>query len=185
MNFFYKKFYLFVFLLFMIIGCSNTNYKWQSTQTAISNSYKLQTGDIIVKDKLITDPMSWLGHSSVMISDTHIGDFPMPGSEYYTISVNAWLNEPNREVIVLRYPYFNQKFKEAFLKNVEKYGHGKYKTSFFKQKDSDFYCSKFVWFLYYKTAKDLGYTLDLDSNKGIIVFPYNFLNSPHLKQVNL
>ncbi|MDX8335636.1 hypothetical protein [Candidatus Cetobacterium colombiensis] len=169
----------------MIIGCSNNSRKWQTTQSAINNSFKLQTGDIIVKDKLITDPISWLGHSSVMISDTQIGDFPMPGKDYYTISVNAWLNEPDRKVIVLRYPYFNEKFKEVFLKNVEKYGHGKYRISFFKENDTDFYCSKFVWFLYYKTAQDLGYKLDLDSNGGPIIFPYNFINSSNLEQICL
>ncbi|WP_298065783.1 hypothetical protein [uncultured Cetobacterium sp.] len=182
---FIKKIVSYVFLLLMIIGCSNNHYKWESTQTAINNSFKLQTGDIIIKDKLITDPVSWLGHSSVMISDTHIGDFPMPGNNYYTISVNAWLNEPNRKVIVLRYPFFNQQFKETFLKNVDKYGHGKYRTSFFKSNDTDFYCSKFVWFLFSKTAQDLGYNLDLDSNGGPIVFPYDFLNSKNLKQVIL
>ena len=169
----------------MIIGCSSNPHKWESTQVAINNSYKLKTGDIIIKDKLITDPLSWLGHSSVMISDTHIGDFPMPGNDYYTISVRAWLNEPNRKVIVLRYPYFNEEFKKAFLKNVENYGHGKYITSFFKNNDTDFYCSKFVWFLFSKTAKDLGYNLDLDSNKGLIVFPYDFFSSQNLQQVIL
>lgn len=182
---FFKKTFFFLFLLYMIIGCSSNPYKWESTQKAIYNSYKLQTGDIIIKDKLIDDPVSWLGHSSVMISDTHIGDFPMPGSDYYTISVRAWLNEPDRKVIVLRYPNFNQEFKEAFLKNVEKYGHGKYRTSFFKYNDTDFYCSKFVWFLFYKTAQDLGKNLDLDSDRGPIVFPYDFLNSQYLEQITL
>ncbi|MGL5278419.1 MAG: YiiX/YebB-like N1pC/P60 family cysteine hydrolase [Cetobacterium sp.] len=182
---FIKKIFSFVFLLLMIIGCSNNPYKWESTQVAINNSYKLQTGDIIIKNKLVTDPISWLGHSSVMISDTHIGDFPMPGSDYYTISVKAWLNESDRKVIVLRYSKFNQQFKEAFLKNVEKYGHGKYKPSFFKNNETDFYCSKFVWFLFFKTSQDLGYNLDLDSNKGPIIFPYDFLNSENLEQVIL
>lgn len=183
-KFIIKMFFMF-FLLFMIIGCSNNHYKWESTQVAINNSYKLQTGDIIIKDKLITDPISWLGHSSVMISDTHIGDFPMPGSDYYTINVRAWLNEPDRKVIVLRYPQFNQQFKKEFLKNVEKYGHGKYRLSFFKNNDTNFYCSKFVWFLFLKTAQDLGYNLDLDFDKGFIVFPYDLLNSKNLKQVIL
>lgn len=182
---FINKLFFFTLLLITVIGCSNNTYKWESTQTAISNSYKLQTGDIIIKDKLITDPISWLGHSSVMISDTHIGDFPMPGSDYYTVNVRTWLNEPNRKVIVLRYPYFNQQFKEMFLKNVEKYGHGEYEFSFFKDSDNNFYCSKFVWFLFYKTAEDLGYNLDLDSDKGIFIFPYDFLNSENLEQVIL
>lgn len=169
----------------MIIGCSNSNRIWQESDVAIQNSRKLQTGDIIIKNKLIEDPVSWLGHSSVMISDTLIGDFPMPGKDYYIMGVKGWLNERDRKVIVLRYPFFNEEFKKQFLINVNKYGRGKYRISFFKEKDSDFYCSKFVWFLYYKTAKDLGIDLDLDSDGGPIVFPYDFLNSPNLEQIIL
>ncbi|MGL5176213.1 MAG: hypothetical protein ACRC7F_07635 [Cetobacterium sp.] len=182
---FFKKYFFFLFLLYLIIGCSSLERNWQPTQTAINNSFKLQTGDIIIKDKLFSDPLSWLGHSSVMITDTHIGDFPMPGKDYYTISVNAWLNEPLREVIVLRYKGFDETFKTQFLKNIEIYGSGKYRLSLFKEKESDFYCSKFVWFLFYKTAKDLGYELNLDSDNGIIIFPYDFINSPHLTQIIL
>ncbi|MGL5351535.1 MAG: YiiX/YebB-like N1pC/P60 family cysteine hydrolase [Cetobacterium sp.] len=182
---FFKKDFFFLFLVYAIIGCSSSEYRWQSSQLAINNSYKLKTGDIIVKDKLLTDPLSWLGHSSVMISDNRIGDFPMPGKDYYTISVNAWLNEPSRKVIVLRYKHFDKAFEKQFLKNIQTYGYGKYRTSFFKKKDSDFYCSKFVWFLFYKTAQDLGYNLDLDSNQGILIFPYDFLNSSDLTQIIL
>lgn len=176
---------IFLFLFFLIIGCSSYDYKWQSTEVATINSFKLKTGDIIIKDKLLSDPLSWLGHSSVMISDTKVGDFPMPGKNYYTISVNAWLNEPSRKVIVLRYNGFNEAFKKQFLKNIQTFGYGKYRTSFFKSKESDFYCSKFVWFLFYKTAQDLGYDLDLDSNKGIFIFPYDFLESSDLTQIIL
>ncbi|MGL4867412.1 MAG: hypothetical protein ACRC4S_01965, partial [Cetobacterium sp.] len=53
------RFFSFLFL-FTIIGCSNKNYIWQDSQAAIFNSYKLQQGDIIIKNKLFLDPLSWL-----------------------------------------------------------------------------------------------------------------------------
>ncbi|MGL5982058.1 MAG: YiiX/YebB-like N1pC/P60 family cysteine hydrolase [Cetobacterium sp.] len=177
---------LFSFLIFItIIGCSNNGYVWQDIKHVQSSSNQLQTGDIIIKNKVLTDPLSWLGHSSVMINDFYIGDFPMPGKSYYSISSKAWLNENNRKVIVLRYKNFNNEFKEKFLENIKIYGKGQYQTSFFKKKENDFYCSKFVWFLYYKTALEMNYYLDLDSDKGFIIFPYDFLNSLDLEQIIL
>ncbi|MGL4946532.1 MAG: YiiX/YebB-like N1pC/P60 family cysteine hydrolase [Cetobacterium sp.] len=179
---------LFSFLfLFTIIGCSNNSdkYIWQNSQTAIFNSHKLQQGDIIIKNKLFSDPLSWLGHSSIMINSTHIGDFPMPGKNYYTITANSWLNEKDRKIIVLRYKNFNDIFKQQFSYNIKKYGSGKYRTSFFKKNDKDFYCSKFVWFLFYKTAKDLNYHLDLDDDGGLIIFPFDFIGSNDLEQIIL
>ncbi|MGL5990025.1 YiiX/YebB-like N1pC/P60 family cysteine hydrolase [Cetobacterium sp.] len=181
-----SKRFLFLFLIFLsVIGCSNSRYLWQDSQSIIHNSNKLQVGDIILKNKVITDPLSWLGHSSVMINDFYIGDFPMPTKSYYTITVQAWLNEANRKIVVLRYKGFNQKFKQQFLKNIKTYGNGKYKISFSKKNEHNFYCSKFVWFLYYKTAQDLNYKLDLDSDNGLIIFPYDFLDSLDLEQIIL
>lgn len=177
-----KKLGLF-FIVITIIGCSNKSYTWQPTQNAINNSSSLKVGDIIIKDKLVTDPISWLGHSSVIVSEDIIGDFPKLGQTYYTIDINSWLNEPNRNVIVLRYKYFDDRFRQKFLENIDIYGKGKYKISFSKKNSDNFYCSKFIWFLYYKTAQDLGYKLDLDSDGGLIVFPYDFLNSPFLEEV--
>ncbi|MBC2851919.1 hypothetical protein H5J22_10975 [Cetobacterium sp. 8H] len=174
---------LYYFIILMIIGCSNNTRKWYPTKTAIFNSSSFQVGDIIVKDKLITDPISWMGHSSVIVDNNIIGDFPKLGQSYYTVDLNSWLNEPERHVVVLRYEHFDEKFKKKFLENVEIYGKGKYEISFSKKTSDNFYCSKFVWFLFYKTAQDLGYNLDLDSDGGFIVFPYDFLNSPFLKEV--
>ena len=177
-----KFFKIFIFSIFFI-GCSSSPYKWHNTEEAIKSSQKFQTGDIIIKDKLFKDPITWLGHAAVIVSPGTIGDFPILGHEYYTAPVNWWLNEPDRKVIVLRYKEFNKEFEKQFLKNVKKYGNGSYNISFSKKSDKNFYCSKFVWFLYYKTAQDLGYELDLDSDKGLIVFPYDFLNSEYLKEV--
>jgi uncharacterized protein YycO len=43
--------------------------------------------------------------------------------------------------------------------------------------NSAFYCSQYLWYLYWKTAKDLGYDLDIDADGGYFVAPYDLLNS--------
>ncbi|MGL6099795.1 MAG: hypothetical protein ACRC0G_09260, partial [Fusobacteriaceae bacterium] len=53
--------YLFSFLIvFTIIGCSNKNYAWQDIKHVQSSSEQLKTGDILIKNKVLTDPLSWL-----------------------------------------------------------------------------------------------------------------------------
>lgn len=170
-----------IFFVLLLTGCSNL--KWSNPDNIIKERYKLKTGDILIKEKMLKDPTSWFGHSSIMVNDYIVGDFPMIGKKYFTVSARAWLKENGRKVIVLRYPKFDEKFKEQFLKNVKKYGRGEYKITFSKEKEKDFYCSKYIWFLYYKTAKDLGYNLDLDSDGGPFVLPYDFLNSKELVQI--
>ncbi len=56
----------------------------------------------------------------------------------------------------LGYKAFNEKFKTAFLKNISKTKDKQYKIVK-KTDNSAFYCSQYVWYLYWKTAKDLGY----------------------------
>ena len=47
-----------------------------------------------------------------------------------------------------------------------------------------FYCSQYVWYIYYITAQEMGFELDLDSDGGSFVLPYDFINSPYLEIVN-
>lgn len=54
-----------------------------------------------------------------------------------------------------------------------------------KENENGFYCSKFIWFIYKKTAEEFGIDLDIDCNKGWIVFPYDFINSESLIKINL
>jgi uncharacterized protein YycO len=50
--------------------------------------------------------------------------------------------------------------------------------------NSAFYCSQYVWYLYWKTAKDLGYDLDVDEGGGYFVTPYDLLNSKYFDKVS-
>jgi uncharacterized protein YycO len=177
------KIKLIIFFVVVFGGCSALpqDRNWEDVSYVMYQPYKLRTGDIIVKNKR-WDPLSWYGHAAVMIDDINIGDYPKMGVGYYEVDSYSWLYE-NRKVMVFRYKNFDQKFKEAFLKNLMDVKDGKYRVVFNKKNNRRFYCSQFVWYLYWKTAKDLGYELDLDSDKGIMVMPYDFIESPYLEQI--
>ncbi|MCK5779659.1 MAG: hypothetical protein KAH04_01505, partial [Psychrilyobacter sp.] len=79
---------------------------------------------------------------------------------------------------------FDEKFKKVFLKNAKKYSGNKYSISS-KNNTNTFYCSKYIWKVYLETAKELGYDLDLDGDKGFMVLPYDILKSKDLEQIFL
>lgn len=173
-----------IFFVMILGGCSALpdDRRWEDVSYVMYQTEKLRTGDIIVKNKK-WDPLSWYGHAAVMIDEINIGDYPKMGVGYYEVDSFSWLYE-DRKVMVLRYRHFDQKFKEAFLKNLINAKDGKYRIVFDKKNNMNFYCSQFVWYLYWKTARDLGYELDLDSDRGILVMPYDFIKSPHLEQIS-
>lgn len=78
----------------------------------------------------------------------------------------------------------NDFFRKKLIENIDKYSNKKYKIVFNKKNNDNFYCSQFIWYVYYKTAAELGFYLDLDSNKGLFIFPYDFINSQYLKIIN-
>jgi len=176
------KISLLVVFLF-ILGCTGLpeDKRWDTAENVRVQTYKLQVGDIIVKNKK-PNPLSWYGHAAIMVDEDTIGDYPKIGIGYYEIDPYSWLYE-NRKVVVLRYKNFDERFKKKLLKNIEASKGKGYWVGLNKENDKRFYCSQFLWYLYWKTAKDLGYELDLDSDGGPLVFPYDFLRSEDLYQV--
>ena len=177
-----KKLILSCFL-FIFISCTRIPVKreWQDIQKVRNRTEKLNVGDIIIKNKVVKDPLGWYGHAAMVVQKDTMGDYPQLGVGYYEIDTYSWLYE-DRKVMVLRYKYFNEKFKKLFMENLKKYTDKGYFISGRKDTDS-FYCSKYVWYIYYITAKELGYDLDLDSDGGFMVFPYDFIESEELEQV--
>lgn len=167
-------------------GCSVSNTPefniWKSHQQLYQVSNKLKIGDIIVTGKDWTRPISWFGHSAIMVSQYKVGEYPQLCTGYYETDVIPWLSKKER-FTVLRYKAFNEKFKTAFLKNISKTKDKQYKIVK-KTDNSAFYCSQYVWYLYWKTAKDLGYDLDVDEGGGYFVTPYDLLNSKYFDKVS-
>lgn len=165
-------------------GCSTNTaqfYTWKNHEQLYQVGQKLKVGDIIITSKDWTRPISWLGHSAVMISPTKVGEYPHLCSGYYETNAVFWLSQKTK-FSVLRYKKFNPQFEAAFLKNLPETKYKRYKIVK-KTDNSGFYCSQYIWYLYWKTGKDLGYDLDIDKDGGYLVTPYDLLNSTYFDKV--
>lgn len=171
--------------IILFTSCTSTKVErqWESTTRVRHRLEKLQVGDIIIKNKVFKRPMTWFGHSAMLVDIDTIGDYPRFFATYYEIDTYSWLYE-DRDVIVLRYKHFDEKFKKVFLEKAKKYSGDKYFLSS-KNNTKTFYCSKYVWKVYLETAKELGYDLDLDSDGGLLVLPYDIMHSKDLEQIFL
>ena len=174
-----------IFLVFLSVFTSCANIPpektWQDIKVVRDGRRKLEIGDIIIKDKIAKDPLSWYGHVAMVVKKDTIGDYPKLGVGYYEIDTYSWLYE-DRSVMVLRYKKFNEKFKKVFEKNLKKHTDKGYFISG-KKNTNSFYCSKYVWYIYHITAKELGYDLNLDSDGGFMIFPYDLIGVKELEQI--
>ncbi|MGL5123426.1 MAG: hypothetical protein ACRC6K_04630 [Fusobacteriaceae bacterium] len=178
-----KKFIITTFLILFFLGCSNIakNIPWESNYSLNQNWDKVQVGDIIVKN-ITYHPLEWFGHVGIVVTPLTIADYPQPFVGYQETYYQYWLKD-KRDVVVLRYIGFNEKFNEKFLENIKKFKHQTYWIGSRKKTFNTTYCSKYIWSIYSKTAEDLNYKLDLDRDRGYFVFPYDFLGVKDFKYV--
>ncbi|SHN91757.1 hypothetical protein BHECKSOX_2185 [Bathymodiolus heckerae thiotrophic gill symbiont] len=171
-----------VFFILFLSSCVTFDQSWKIDKTSAGKSLdKIKIGDIVITAKDWKSPLSWFGHSAIMIDKYRLGEYPELGYGYYETDIILWLSK-KKKFTVLRYKGFDEKFKKAFLKNVS---NAKYKNYQIVSKTNNdaFYCSQYIWYLYWKTAKDLGYKLDIDFNGGYFVTPYDLLNSQYFDKV--
>ena len=157
------------------------NVTWKKVEGSVI-VLPLEAGDIIIKEKTV-NPIGMFGHAAIMKNDRIIVDYPKLGNKSYTIDIDYWLEE-GRDILVLRYKDMTDEFKKRLVKNMEKYFGKDYKIHFNKLNTDGFYCSQYIWYIYYITAQEMGFELDLDSDGGNFVLPYDFINSPYLEIVN-
>lgn len=179
-----KKLLMLIFAIFLG-GCRSLprDMQWESSRDVYILRDKLQVGDVIIKSRE-PEPMSWFGHSAVVIAPGTIGDYPKLRVGYQEIGMYTWLMEP-RSVVVLRYDGFSDKFREKFLVNAANSTDKSYWINFDKEDGENTYCSKYVWHLYLKTSKEMGIEIDIDSDGGVLVTPYDILNSGHFRQIKI
>ncbi|MGL6098326.1 MAG: hypothetical protein ACRC0G_01745 [Fusobacteriaceae bacterium] len=176
--------YLVAILTLFFLGCTNAkNYKnrWQPIEKLAINWDKIRVGDIIIKNKTLK-PLEWYGHIGVVVSEKKVADYPHPFTGYNEYRYGNWLNE-KRDVIVLRLKDFDGEFEEEFKRNVDKLKNQKYLVTLNKNSTDVTYCSKYVWYLFKKSGESFEREIDLDSDGGFLVFPYDFLNHPKLEIV--
>lgn len=102
-----------ILLSTIILGCSNTQ-EFKSPKDIVFNGKRFIIGDILIKER-DKKFLSWWGHSSIVVKENIIGDFPKFGEKYYEINIQDWV-EKDRKVLVLRYKNNNLKFQKALLK---------------------------------------------------------------------
>lgn len=179
-------------LIICMLGCSNIgvdkdgNSYWTPTSQVVNVLDRIKVGDILIKNKLILSPTSWFGHAAVVVTPNIVGEYPMIGKGFVLNYLEDWLSE-DRDIIVLRYRYFTDSFQRRFLKNVLKYSNREYQITFDKYNSEKFYCSQYVWFLYYKTAKeqkDPHFDYDFKKN-DFFILPYDLLELPQFEIIDL
>lgn len=172
-----------ILLIVILSGCVSLDDKWLSGDRFLKESTsKLKIGDIIVTSKDWKNPLSWFGHSAVMVSKYKVGEYSEHCYGYYETDIILWLRK-KKDFAAVRYKNFDKKFKKVFLNNLPETKDKKYQLTS-KTDSSSFYCSQYIWYLYWKTAKDLGRVLDIDKDGGYFVTPYDLLNSKYFNKVD-
>lgn len=168
-----------IYLLYVLVllGCNNLEKKtFSPVKEILTNGFKFQEGDILILNKL-PSPYSIFGHSSIVLDGGKVGEYPLYGYGYIEIGLTDWLESSiNREIIVLR-ANLTEKQKQDLKKLIFFYSEAKYGIFNKKLSTEEFYCSSFIWRIYY----DLG--INLDENFVFFVLPYDFLKSKNLMEI--
>lgn len=177
--------------VFLFIAISTTlfcqitdpNYKWYPVTELIKKANKLKTGDILVLSKQHTILQSQ-GHVAVINENMKIVEFPSFSIGYAESPIFAWYDE-KRMVSVFRLKNIDDNFKNALFKEIDKTTTKTYGLTFNKNFDKRLYCSQFVYLVFKRAGIDVGRDVDLDSNGGKVVLPFDIMRSSLLENVDL
>lgn len=172
-----------------VSSLSKQHQNWQDSNAIIKSATQLQVGDILISAKDWSEPLSWWGHSAIIVDDRlTVGEYPKLGYGYLQYPLSWWLIDRDK-VQVLRYKNSSPAFKNRLvynLKQLEKFDYGLLSSKANlsqNEEDIDLYCSSYIWYVYQKTAKDLGFELDIDFDGGGWVMPYDILQSKQLEDI--
>lgn len=170
---------LLIFFSLFFLGCSSIpKKKWNSPAIIKNNFSKLIPGDILIKKKGFGF-LEYFGHCGILTEDNYIAEYPKIGYGLIFTPLEYWA-DGERKILVLRMKESSPEFISELLYQIYTDNEKPYKLFISKTNDSGYYCSQFIWNMYYKTSKKLEKTIDLDGDGGIIVFPYDFYSSKQL-----
>ena len=124
------------------------------------------------------------GHAAVLNEHKKIIEFPTYSAGYSESPIYAWENI-NRKVAIFRLKGIDDKFKSALFKEIDETITKPYGLTFTKDFDKRLYCSQFVYLVFKKAGKRVGREVDLDSNGGGWVMPFDIMNSPLLENISI
>ncbi len=176
------KVFFTIFLILILSGCSSIpTSSWKTPIYIKQNALLLEPGDILIKQKDFGF-LEWFGHCGLLLDDFIVADFPKLGTGMHFFHISDWAHG-NRKIMVLRVSNCSAEFKSALIENILQASDKNYKLVINKKDSSGYYCSQFIWEMYYRTALQFKLNIDIDSNKGIIVFPYDFYSSKYTEEV--
>lgn len=179
-----QRILLFLILSLMLICKTNEkNYLWYSPKEVISNINKLQTGDILILSKRPTLHSMW-GHAAVLNEHKKVVEFPSYSIGYSESPIYSWQNL-NRKIAVFRLKGIDNEFKTALFKEIDETVTKPYGITFHKNFDKRLYCSQFIYIIFKKAGEKVGREVDLDSNGGAWVMPFDIMGSPLLENISL
>ena len=182
---FIRQLLIAILLTFLVISCQSIDpkYKWYQPEEVISKVDQLQPGDILILSKEPTIRSMW-GHSAILNEEKKIVEFPSYSAGYSESPIYSW-RAINRQVSVMRLKNIDDDFRSALFKEIDKTLTKPYGITFNKTFDKRLYCSQFVYLVFKKAGIDVGRNVDLDSNGGGMVMPFDILESPLLENIDL
>lgn len=175
-----------------IIGCSGTNKKienWKGISLFKVNKHydskidweKVKTGDVLIQE---TDGnfLGWFGHCGIVVSKGAVAEIPKLGESVYCRDINDW--KKLRRVALLRYKNINNELRTNLLKKIKE-SIGKKYFIVSKKNSKYFYCSQYIWDIYYEAGKMSNLKIDIDSNGGFMVMPYELLESDEFEIIDI
>ena len=177
---------LLLFLIFTLALICKTKpedkYIWYSPREVISNADKLQPGDILILSKRPTLRSMW-GHAAVLNEHKKIVEVPSYFAGYSESPIYAWQNI-NRKVAIFRLKGIDDKFKSVLFKEINETITKPYGLTFHKNFDKRLYCSQFVYLVFKRAGEKTGREVNLDSNGGGWVMPFDIMDSDLLENVS-
>ena len=175
-----------IFLLFsLFISCQSIDpkYNWYTSKEVIENQDKLEPGDILILSKKRNLHSMW-GHSSVLNKEKNIVEFPSY-SIGYSESPIFTLQTSDRKIAIFRLKDIDDNFKKALFEEIDKTVTKPYGLTLDKNFDKRLYCSQFVYLVFKKAGITVNREIDLDSDGGLWVMPFDIMDSPLLENVSL
>lgn len=174
---------LLIVILFTSCNSIDPKYQWYTPKEVISKYEQLQPGDILILSKGTRFREIW-GHSVILNDEKKIVEFPGYFSGYQEVPIFTW-SELDRKIAVFRLKDMNDEFKAELMKEIDLTINKKYGLTFDKDFDKRLYCSQFVYDVFKKAGETLGKNINLDSNGGGWVMPFDIMRSDLLENVIL
>lgn len=180
-----RKYLLLTLLSLMFISCQSINpkYTWYTAKEIVDKASQLQPGDILILSKGATMRSMW-GHSAVLNKDKKIVEFPSYSAGYSESPIYSW-SMLKRKISVFRLKNIDDNFKEVLFDEIDKTITKPYGLTFDKDFDKRLYCSQFIYIIFKNAGNRTNRTIDLDSDGGGWVMPFDIMESPLLENVIL